>query len=221
MLATPAQTLRNGLIALNIPLEEPLQMRLLGYLALLKKWNKTYSLTAITDDAHMVTHHLLDCAAIFPHLSQTRTVLDVGSGGGMPGIPLAIAFPHIAVTLIDSNNKKTRFLEQAKIELQLPNVTVVHARVEDWQADTTNNSSHAQLFDCITSRAFADLALFWQLSKHLLAKNGYFAAMKGPRAEAESLALPADCAPPIFTSLAVPGMDGERTLVRLTRAEPR
>jgi 16S rRNA (guanine527-N7)-methyltransferase len=217
MLPAAETALRQGMAQLSAngqPPENALVDGFLGYLALLKKWNNAYALTAITDDAQMVTHHLLDCVAAFPHIAppQVRTVLDVGSGGGMPGVPLAIAYPQLQVTVVDSNSKKTRFLEQAKIELKLPNLNVIHSRVEDLVGD----SRAANGFDVITSRAFADLALFWQLAHPLLAENGFFAAMKGPKAEDEAHALPDHVAYDI-RGVNVPGLDAQRSVALLRR----
>ena len=148
---TREQQLAEGMKALGIDLSADVQEKLLAYAAFLEKWNRTYSLTALRDPTLAVSHHLLDSLAIMPYVNAS-TLLDVGSGGGQPGIPLAIARPDLAVTLLDSNGKKTAFLQQAVIELELKNVRVVTARVEEFRPAT--------LFAAITSRAFAELVDF-------------------------------------------------------------
>ena len=195
--------LQSGCHQLGLSLQDPQLARFLAYIALLAKWNKAYALTTITAPAEMVTHHLLDSLSIAPHLGAARTILDVGSGGGTPGIPLAIACPERHFTLLDSNQKKTTFLNQAKIELGLTNLTVVHARVE----------THRGQYDRITSRAFASLADFWAGAQHLLAPGGSFAAMKGIRPDEEIAALSLNCHIESVTRLHVPGLGAERHLV--------
>ncbi|MBI2308295.1 MAG: 16S rRNA (guanine(527)-N(7))-methyltransferase RsmG [Rhodocyclales bacterium] len=201
---TRAAQLSAGLQALAIELPAEVQTKLLAYAAFLEKWNRTYSLTALRDPARAVSHHLLDSLAILPHVSAAN-LLDVGSGGGQPGIPLAIARPELAVTLLDSNGKKTAFLQQAAIELGLKNVQVVTARVEDFRP--------ANGFAAITSRAFAELADFVRLTRHLLAPGGEWLAMKGQRPDEEMNKLPAGVSVMAVHRLAVPGVDGERHLV--------
>lgn len=203
------QQLREGSQALGLSLEEAQLARLLGYCTLLAKWNKAYALTTITDPQEMVTHHLLDSLSIASHLPllADSRVLDVGSGGGTPGIPLAIALPHLHFTLLDSNKKKTAFLQQAKIERGLGNVTVVTTRVEGLEGQ----------FDCITSRAFASLADFWEGAQHLLKPGGLVAAMKGVYPTEEIAALPPDCTVLGVTPLNVPGLAAERHVVLLRR----
>ncbi|MFC5302084.1 16S rRNA (guanine(527)-N(7))-methyltransferase RsmG [Azospira restricta] len=198
------QQLADGLRALGIALPATVQAQLLAYAAFLEKWNRTYSLTALRDPALAVSHHLLDSLAILPYV-DAASLLDVGSGGGQPGIPLAIARPELAVTLVDSNSKKTAFLQQAAIELGLKNVQVVTARVETF--------APAAPFAAITSRAFAELADFVALTRHLLAPGGAWLAMKGVRPDAEMNKLPADVAVAAVHRLDVPGVDGERHLV--------
>ncbi len=206
---TPEARLRSGLQHLALPLTEVQVGQLIAYLALLTKWNRVYNLTAVRDPAEMVVKHLLDSLAIVPHVVGPR-VLDVGSGGGLPGIPLAIARPELAVTLLDTNGKKTRFMTQAVTELGLSNGSVVHSRVEQFTPATP--------FDTITSRAFASLADFVTGSAHLLAPHGYLLAMKGARPEAELAALPSGWRYEVVL-LAVPGLDALRHLVRLTQAQ--
>jgi 16S rRNA (guanine527-N7)-methyltransferase len=196
--------LAEGLTELELSLNEQTQTRLLQYLDLLEKWNRVYNLTAIRDKDQMVSNHLLDSLVLTPFVCGLR-ILDVGSGAGLPGIPLALASPQLDVTLLDSNHKKAAFLRQAVAELALPNVSVVSERVESWQPE--------QKFDCIVSRAFAELAEFVSLAKHLLAPGGYFAAMKGlhPYEELEKLP-PGWCAREVLV-LKVPGLDAARHLV--------
>ena len=201
-----AQQLAQGLAAMGLEVPAAAQEKLLAYAALLEKWNKTYSLTALRGADKAVSHHLLDSLAVLPHV-PAGTLLDVGSGGGMPGIPLAIVLPELAVTLIDSNSKKTAFLRQAAIELRLSNVNVHCGRVEQY---------HPSLpFSAITSRAFAELADFVVLSRHLLAPDGVWLAMKGVWPQAEIAALPAGVRVRAVHPLQVPGVEGERHVVIL------
>ncbi len=179
------------------------------YLDLLEKWNRVYNLTAIRDRALMLTHHLLDSLAVVPHVRGPR-VLDVGTGGGLPGIPIAIASPATTVTLLDSNHKKTAFLNQAAAELPLPNVRVSAERIEAWSA--------AERFDTIVSRAFSDLAEFVTASSRLLADDGRFVAMKGVHPFEEIERLPAGFVVNEVVKLHVPGLDAERHLVIVKRS---
>lgn len=204
------QQLADGLRTLGIDLPAATQAQLLAYAAFLEKWNRTYSLTALRDPLLAVSHHLLDSLAILPFVNGTN-LLDVGSGGGQPGIPLAIARPEMAVTLLDSNSKKTAFLQQAVIELGLRNVTVHCGRVEQFRP--------AQPFAGIVSRAFAELADFVTLSRALLAPDGRWLAMKGLAPRDEIARLPAAVAVEAVHRLAVPGVDGERHLVILKASD--
>ena len=197
-------TLAAGLTALGIALPEAAQLKLLAFRDLLLKWNRTYNLTALCDPQQAISHHLLDALAILPHVG-TSPLLDVGSGGGLPGIPLAIAHPDLAVTLVDTVQKKAAFLQQVAIELELKNVAVHHARVEEMRGQ------YAQ----ISSRAFAELALFVSLTRHRLAPGGRWLAMKGVRPDAEIAVLPANCKVEAMIRLAVPGLDAERHLIIL------
>jgi 16S rRNA (guanine527-N7)-methyltransferase len=197
-------TLASGLAALDIALPQEAQQKLLAFRDLLLKWNKTYNLTALRDPAQAISHHLLDSLAILPHVGAGN-LLDVGSGGGLPGIPLAIARPELAVSMVDTVQKKTTFLQQAVIELALKNVTVHHARVEEMQGQ------YAQ----ISSRAFAEIGLFISLTRHLLAPDGRWLAMKGVRPDDELKALPTDIAVEAIIPLTVPGLDAERHLIIL------
>ncbi len=199
-----AISLTAGLADLGIDLPEAAQGKLLAFRDLLLKWNKTYNLTALRDPAQAISHHLLDSLAILPQVGPGQ-LLDVGSGGGLPGIPLAIARPELAVSMVDTVQKKTTFLQQAVIELGLKNVTVHHARVEAMPGQ------YAQ----ISSRAFAELGLFVSLTRHLLAPGGRWLAMKGVRPDEELKALPADITVEAIIPLAVPGLDAERHLIIL------
>ena len=203
-----AVQLARGLMAMNTCVSPEQQEKLLAYLDLLYKWNRVYSLTALKEDDQAVSHHLLDSLSILPFV-PTGNLLDVGSGGGTPGIPLAIARPELAVTLLDSNTKKAAFLRQAAIELGLNNIAVHSGRVEQYHPDTG--------FAAITSRAFAELADFVSLSKHLLAPRGRWLAMKGVRPEEEMAHLPDDVGVDAAYPLTVPGINGERHLVVLRR----
>jgi len=196
--------LASGLAALDVVLPAEAQQKLLAFRDLLLKWNKTYNLTALRDPAQAISHHLLDSLAILPHVGDGN-LLDVGSGGGLPGIPLAIALPELSVSMVDTVQKKTTFLQQAVIELALRNVTVHHARVEEMPGQ------YAQ----ISSRAFAEIGLFISLTRHLLAPNGRWLAMKGVRPDDELKALPADITVEAIIPLSVPGLDAERHLIIL------
>lgn len=196
--------LASGLTALDITLPAEAQQKLLVFRDLLLKWNKTYNLTALRDPAQAISHHLLDSLTILPHVGA-GDLLDVGSGGGLPGIPLAIARPALSVSMVDTVQKKTTFLQQGVIELALKNVTVHHARVEAMQGQ------YAQ----ISSRAFAEIGLFISLTRHLLAPDGRWLAMKGVRPDDELKALPADITVEAIIPLAVPGLEAERHLIIL------
>ena len=202
------ERLESGLREMGFDLPAAVQEKLLAYVALLYKWNKTYSLTALREQDKAVSHHLLDSLAILPYV-PAGPLLDVGSGGGTPGIPLAIACPEMPVTLLDSNTKKTAFLQQAAIELGLKNISVHAGRVEQY---------HPQVgFAAITSRAFAEIADFVSLSAHLMAENGCWLAMKGVRPDDELAKLPAVATVEALHRLNVPGVDGERHLVILKK----
>lgn len=203
----PRRRLEAGLQAMQLVLPEKVIDGLLAYLALLMKWNKAYNLTAVRDPLQMVTRHLLDSLAVVPHLSAKR-IIDVGTGGGLPGIPLSLVFPERDFTLLDSNGKKTRFLVQARAELGLENVTVVHDRVENYQP--------VQLFDCVITRAFASVADILTSSRHLLAPGGEFLAMKGLVPADELASLPPGFHLKEVIALTVPGLEQEqRHLLRI------
>jgi 16S rRNA (guanine527-N7)-methyltransferase len=201
----PEQALASGITQLGITVAPEVQQKMLAYLALLQKWNKVYSLTAIRQPEQMVSIHLLDSLAVLPHLWPSRW-LDVGCGAGLPGLVLALMRPEWAFTLLDSNSKKTSFVQQAVIELGLRNVSVCCARVEDWQPE--------EKFDGIISRAFAEIAGFISLTRHLLTQDGGWIAMKGaPEQELERL--PTGIAVERVISLQVPSLDAARCLVIL------
>ena len=203
-------TLAAGLAELGLDLSDAVQHKMLAFRDLLLKWNKTYNLTALRDPQQAISHHLLDSLAILPHV-PAGSLLDVGSGGGMPGIPLAIACPELSVTLLDSNSKKTAFLRQAAIELALPNISVHCGRVEQYHPPIG--------FTAITSRAFAELADFVCLSRHLLAPGGRWLAMKGVWPQEEIARLPNDVSIESVLRLRVPGVEGERHLAVIKCAD--
>ena len=178
-----------------------------GYLALLRRWNRTYNLTAIEDDQAILTKHLLDSLSIAGFIKGER-ICDIGSGGGLPGIPLAILFPEKQFTLVDAVAKKTRFLRQVVTELKLANVQVVHARVEAYRP--------AYRFDQVICRAFSSLSEFVSVTGHLLAKNGEWLAMKGKLPVEELAALGKKMAYTVHP-LIVPGLDAERHLIQITQ----
>jgi len=201
--------LRDGLAAMELSLDEDRQEKLLAFLGLLSKWNRAYNLTAVRDEREMVSRQLLDSLSILPWVT-TDHLLDVGAGGGLPGIPLAIALPEKRFTLLDSNGKKTRFLHQCVLELGLGNVEVIHGRAED--------CSPAEPFAQISSRAFTALENLVNWCGDLLANEGEFLAMKGQFPDDEVTALPAGWQVKNSHSLDVPGADGERHLLVVARA---
>jgi 16S rRNA (guanine527-N7)-methyltransferase len=207
---TPQAQLMAGVAALGLTLPEGAEAKLVAYLALLDKWNRVYNLTAVRDAERMVSHHLLDSLAAVDFF-QGGAVLDVGSGGGLPGIPLAIARPDLQVTLIDSIAKKTAFLLQAKAELGLRNLSVVTGRVEDYRPDAR--------FDVITSRAFSDLKEFVTLTRHLLKPGGRWLAMKGLMPHEEIASLPDWVKVSANNVLVVPGLEAARHLIVLEPVE--
>jgi 16S rRNA (guanine527-N7)-methyltransferase len=204
-----AHTLERAAAALSVEIADAQAETLERYLDLLEKWNRVYNLTAIRERSRMVTHHLLDSLAVLPHLRGPR-VLDVGSGAGLPGIPIAVASPALKVSLLESNHKKSAFLTQAVAELRLANVQVVTERVESWQTEAR--------FDTIVSRAFAELGEFVSLAGRLLAPQGVLAAMKGVHPFEEIERLPTGFRVREVVRLRVPGLDGERHLVLMGAA---
>ena len=203
------QQLAAGIAALGLTLPDGAEAKLLAYLALLDKWNRVYNLTAVRDTERMVSHHLLDSLAAVPFFPGGR-VLDVGSVGGLPGIPLAIARPEWRVTLIDSIAKKTAFLLQAKAELGLANLQVVTGRVEDFRPEAG--------YDVVTSRAFSDLRAFVTLTRHLLGPGGRWLAMKGLYPHEEVAMLPDGVRVSADHALVVPGLEASRHLIVLEPA---
>ena len=203
--------LDTGLRALG--LESALATPLLAYLALLARWNATYNLTAIRDPRQMVVLHLLDSLAMAPFLAGAAqagaSLADLGTGPGLPGIPLAIARPGLQVTLVESNGKKARFLREAARQLKLGNASVVESRIEAFDAPGR--------FDAITARALATLPLILQLGGHLLQPQGRLLAMKGVVPDDEIAALPAGWRVAAVHPLRVPGLDAERHLVEIVR----
>lgn len=199
-----------GIAALEVEVPAAAQRRMLDYLGLVAKWNKTYNLTAVREPARMLTHHLLDSLAVLPHLRGPR-ILDVGTGPGLPGIPLALARPDWRFTLLDSNHKKTTFLRQAAIELKLDNVEVVCERVESWAA--------AQPFNTVVSRAFSELSEFVARAGRLCAKDGVVIAMKGVYPHDELAQLPQNFRLRGVVPLKVPGLGAERHAALLQPAE--
>lgn len=206
-----AEELAQGAQALGVALSPLQQEQLLAYLALLIKWNKAYNLTAVRNPDEMVSRHLLDSLSVVPFVAQYGdSWLDVGSGGGMPGIPLAILFPERRFTLLDSNGKKTRFLTQVKLELKLANLDVIHSRVEEFRPQVP--------FSGICSRAFSSLQDFTDWTRHLGNGDTHWLAMKGVQPDDELQALPADFRLQSCDVLKVPGCQGQRHLLILRRS---
>jgi 16S rRNA (guanine527-N7)-methyltransferase len=211
----PALTaiLADGARGLALTLSDAQIGKLIDYLALMSKWNAVYNLTAVRDPLQMVTQHLLDSLGAVSAFAGAQNVLDVGAGGGLPGIVLAIwaaeAEPAMRISMIDTVHKKTAFLTQVKAELNLTNVSVHTARVEKWNAP--------QKFDVITSRAFAELSDFITWSEHLLAENGRFIALKGMTPDAEIAKLPDGWKVTELRALHVPTLQAERHLVFIER----
>jgi 16S rRNA (guanine527-N7)-methyltransferase len=192
----------SGLEALNLSLSDRQIEQLLDFIKLIEKWNKAYNLTAIRDSAAMVHLHLLDSLAIVPFIAGQR-VIDIGTGAGLPGLVLAIYFPEIEFMLLDSNAKKTRFVQQAILELKLNNVSVCHNRVEQYHPEKP--------FDTVITRAFAGLSDIVDLTAHLLSKNGVLLAMKGQAPDIPKL----KSATMELIPISVPGISAERCLVRI------
>ncbi|MQA22569.1 16S rRNA (guanine(527)-N(7))-methyltransferase RsmG [Rugamonas rivuli] len=200
-----ADVLKQGINSLKLDLNDNQVEKLLDYLALLNKWNSVYNLTSVRDPMQMVTLHVLDSLAAVPAFAGAQNVLDVGAGGGLPGMVLAISRPDMKVSMIDTVHKKTAFLNQVKAELELVNVTVYTKRVEQLEVKTK--------FDVITSRAFADLSDFVNWSGHLLQEGGRFIALKGTAPAEERERLPEPWKVQKLEPLEVPGLDAERHLV--------
>jgi 16S rRNA (guanine527-N7)-methyltransferase len=207
-----ARVLEEGIVEMGLRVTAEQQERLLDYLTLMAKWNAVYNLTSLRDPMQMVTHHLLDSLAAVPAFDGAANVLDVGSGGGLPGMVLAIVRPDMKVSMIDTVHKKTAFLTQVKAELSLNNVTVYTARVEQLQV------AEDAKFDVITSRAFADLSDFVNWSEHLLAPTGRFIALKGMAPQEEQQRVPGAWKVAGVEPLHVPRLGAERHLVHIERA---
>ncbi|WP_158935341.1 16S rRNA (guanine(527)-N(7))-methyltransferase RsmG [Burkholderia sp. S171] len=206
--------LNEGIEQLGIAVTDAQRQKLLDYVALLGKWNAVYNLTAIRDPRQMLIQHILDSLAIIPFLTrrtEPQSALDVGSGGGLPGIVMAIVLPEWQVTLNDIVHKKTAFQSQAKLQLGLTNLSVVTGRVENLHPGIEVPG----LFDVIVSRAFAELSDFVTLARHLVAGNGRIWAMKGIRPDAEIARLPADTKVCCIERLRVPMLDAERHLIEI------
>ena len=194
-----------GSSALDVALDSVQKQKLLDYIALIVKWNKVYNLTAVREPEAMIGHHLLDSLAVLPHLTGARSLIDVGSGAGLPGIPLAIVRPDMKITLLDSNHKKTTFMRQACLELGLTNAEVVCERVEQWQPQDK--------YDAVISRAYSELKEFVRLSAHLVAKGGKLYAMKGVYPVEEIAQLKDSAKVDEVIALTVPGLEAQRHLV--------
>ncbi|WP_029408621.1 16S rRNA (guanine(527)-N(7))-methyltransferase RsmG [Thiomicrorhabdus sp. Milos-T2] len=194
-----------GIDELQIDLSAEQIDKLMAYLALLQKWNKVYNLTAIRDPQEMLIKHLLDSLAVVPYIKQDR-IIDVGTGGGLPGIPLAICFPEKQIDLLDSNSKKTRFLIQAKAELGLINTQVIHNRVEEYQPEP--------LYDAVISRAFASIQDMLDWTHHLIPNGGVWWAMKAQKDFEDLTKLPGLVKIEEVNELHVPKLNAERMLVK-------
>jgi len=205
-----AQVLAEGIAEMRLDVTTAQQNQLMDYLGLMFKWNAVYNLTSLRDPMQMVTHHLLDSLAAVPAFVDAKNVLDVGSGGGLPGIVLAIVRPDVKISMIDTVHKKTAFLTQVKAELNLTNVTVYTMRVEQLQV--------SDKFDVITSRAFADLSDFVNWSSHLLAEGGRYIALKGVAPKEEQERVPAEWKVTKVEPLQVPRLGAERHLVFIERS---
>jgi len=199
---TCRKILISGLESLNLALRDDKIEQLLDFIKLLEKWNKAYNLTAIRDREAMVRLHLLDSLSIAPFIEGNR-VIDIGTGAGLPGIPLAIYLPEIEFVLLDSNAKKTRFVQQAILELKLKNVSVCHNRVEQYHPEKG--------FDTAITRAFASLFDIVELTAHLFSKDGVLLAMKGQALDVPKL----ESATTTLIPVNVPGITAERCLVRI------
>lgn len=208
-----AATLERGLAALGIALDEAAHEKLLAFAQLLLKWNRVHNLTAIRDPRLVISHHLLDSLAVLPHVAAFKSVADIGSGGGLPGIPLAIARPDLDVMSIEAINKKAVFQRQAKLELGLANFHPQCSRVETFARSTP--------VDAVISRAFSDLGDFVRLTAHLISAGGRFLAMKGVYPDEEIAALPAGFVVDAAIELRVPDLDAARHLIILRTDDKR
>ncbi|WP_374481555.1 16S rRNA (guanine(527)-N(7))-methyltransferase RsmG [Zoogloea sp.] len=204
--------LEQGIAALGLDLPADAPEKLHAFGQLLIKWNKVYNLTAIRDEAQVVTHHLLDSLSVLPQLDGISRLVDVGSGGGLPGVVLAICRPDLQVDSVETVQKKSTFQNQARIELKLANFRAHHARIENWQPAYAPDAP-----DGIISRAFADLADFVNLTAHLAGPQTRILAMKGVYPEDEIARIPSGFAMERSVELQVPGLDAERHLIIVKR----
>ena len=202
--------LQQGLQSLNLQLSNEQQLTLIAFIELLKKWNRVYNLTAVHDRHQMLKRHILDSLSIAPYLKGAR-VVDIGAGAGLPGIPLAIAYPDFQFVLIDSNRKKTRFMQQAKAELRLDNVEVVCSRAEDFNTN--------ELFDSVISRALSSLSQMSRWASHLCAADGVMLAMKGTYPESELSELAKSFEIKAVHKINYWGLDAERYLVEISHVK--
>jgi 16S rRNA (guanine527-N7)-methyltransferase len=193
----------DGIATLDLALDDDKVAKMLAFIHLIDKWNKAYNLTAIKTRPEMVRLHLLDSLTVMPYLQGER-IVDIGTGAGLPGIPLAIALPQRSFTLLDSNSKKTRFVQQAVLELKLTNINIVTHRVEDFQPE--------QPYDIILTRAFAELTDIVKSTRHLLAKHGKLLAMKGRRDDIELGQFKNQAT---IIPVQVPGVEAERNLIAI------
>ena len=205
--------LADGIQEMGLHVSAGQQQQLMDYLSLMFKWNSVYNLTSLRDPVQMVTHHLLDSLAAVPAFKDALNVLDVGAGGGLPGIVLGIMRPDMKVSMIDTVHKKTAFLNQVKAELGLANVSVYTMQVQQLQADEKTGGK----FDVITSRAFADLSDFVNWSAHLLADGGSYIALKGTAPKDEQERVPQEWKVAKVEPLQVPRLGAERHLVYIER----
>jgi len=208
MAASLMSQLQTGCEQLGLDFSQQQYQQLVDYVGLMAKWNKVYNLTSVRDEQEMVSRHLLDSLAITNYI-EANSLLDVGTGGGLPGIPLAIVKPHMQITLLDSNSKKTRFLQQVKAELHLQNVTVVHSRVEE---------ANVPKFEVVTARAFATIKEIIDLAGRHCDDAGQLVLMKGIYPQQELDAAGDGFKLKDVITLNVPNCDGERHVVRLVKS---
>ena len=215
------QELESGIESLGLACSSVQTNLLLKYLEMLERWNKAFNLTAIRDPLQMVRLHLLDSLAIHPYIQGVKNIIDVGTGPGLPGIPLAILNPHINFTLLDSNGKKTRFLFQAINDLALPNALEINQRVEvyqpDQQFDIVVSRAFSSLFDIVVSRAFSSLFDMLSQCDHLVSKKGCFLAMKGKKPDSELSMITKAYKVVDLSEVKVPQVDSERHLIKIIK----
>ena len=209
MLSQQQQDLQAGLQQLKLDCSSQQLEKLLQYLELLQRWNKAFNLTAIRDPLQMVRLHLLDSLAIHPYIHGVKSIIDVGTGPGLPGIPLAILNPQVNFTLLDSNGKKTRFLFQAINELKLPNASEINHRVEAYKPN--------QLFDAVISRAFSSISDMLNQCDHLISDQGCFLAMKGKKPDSELSQMTKAYKVVEVNEVNVPLIDSERHLIKIIK----